>query len=404
MLAAGIIRKWQGSAGEEVIGYLSSGGTFTPRAEGSATAYVGVAGMGSIPKFLAQQQKVEQPVWVSTAQQVGNRWRLWHYKEQLGDFDYIVIAHNGKCAARLMSTAGAAVAPITQALTTKFAAVVRNSPPRNMHLCSLWVLMAQYEPHSALTELYWEGAFIRDSPDLSWVCDNTAKLQQQQASSSGGARSWVLVSSRAFGSAHKCPQEAVPAAKAAEVTALLNAAFEQSLGLPAGSLKLSNSVVQLWGAANPISVADIAAAAETFIFAGDSRVGVCGDWLSGASLAAAAQSGSALATHIAQHIAAAAASLAAAAAPQQQQQQQAEQQSAFKATSWDRNLPTRFRLLPSEAVGEFPGCSSSAAAPPLQQEVLPPRAQHSGSNSSGRSSGEVAEVEGVAVEAGAAGR
>eukprot|EP00953_Heterococcus_sp_UTEX-ZZ885_P009071 5385-Heterococcus_DN1.PRE.1 len=190
MLAAGVIRKWQSSAGEEVIGYLSSGGTFTPRAEGSATAYVGVAGMGSIPKFLAQQQKVEQPVWVSTAQQVGNRWRLWHYKEQLGDFDYIVIAHNGKCAARLMSTAGAAVAPITQALTTKFAAVVRNSPPRNMHLCSLWVLMAQYEPHSALTELNWEGAFVRDSPDLSWVCDNTAKLQQQQASSTGGARSW----------------------------------------------------------------------------------------------------------------------------------------------------------------------------------------------------------------------
>jgi hypothetical protein len=29
-------------------------------------------------------------------------WRLWHYTELLGDFDYLVISHNGKCAARLM--------------------------------------------------------------------------------------------------------------------------------------------------------------------------------------------------------------------------------------------------------------------------------------------------------------
>jgi hypothetical protein len=39
-------------------------------------------------------------------------WRLWHYDETLGDFDYLVIAHNGKCAARLMRSPGDIVAPI----------------------------------------------------------------------------------------------------------------------------------------------------------------------------------------------------------------------------------------------------------------------------------------------------
>jgi hypothetical protein len=29
-------------------------------------------------------------------------WRLWHYQDLIGDFDYVVVSHNGKCAARLM--------------------------------------------------------------------------------------------------------------------------------------------------------------------------------------------------------------------------------------------------------------------------------------------------------------
>jgi hypothetical protein len=34
------------------------------------------------------------------------KWKLYHYNEFLGYFDVVVIAHNGKCADKLMSTAG----------------------------------------------------------------------------------------------------------------------------------------------------------------------------------------------------------------------------------------------------------------------------------------------------------
>jgi hypothetical protein len=35
-----------------------------------------------------------------------DKWKLYQYNEFLGYFDAVVIAHNGKCADRLMSTAG----------------------------------------------------------------------------------------------------------------------------------------------------------------------------------------------------------------------------------------------------------------------------------------------------------
>ena len=34
------------------------------------------------------------------------KWKLYQYNDFLGNFDFVVIAHNGKCADKLMSTAG----------------------------------------------------------------------------------------------------------------------------------------------------------------------------------------------------------------------------------------------------------------------------------------------------------
>ena len=58
--------------------------------------------------------------------------------DRRGMFDYLVIAHNGKCADRLMSQAG--VPQIHDLLRVRFtpALDVRN---QTMQLCSLWVLM-----------------------------------------------------------------------------------------------------------------------------------------------------------------------------------------------------------------------------------------------------------------------
>lgn len=34
------------------------------------------------------------------------KWRLYNYSDFLGSFDIVIIAHNGKCADKLISTAG----------------------------------------------------------------------------------------------------------------------------------------------------------------------------------------------------------------------------------------------------------------------------------------------------------
>ena len=34
------------------------------------------------------------------------KWKLYEYNNFLGDYDIVVIAHNGKCADRLLSTSG----------------------------------------------------------------------------------------------------------------------------------------------------------------------------------------------------------------------------------------------------------------------------------------------------------
>jgi len=84
------------------------------------------------------------------------------------------------------------------------------------------------------------------------------------------------VSSPQFGEAHKAPQEHIPVEKKEEVTRLLLSAFERAIGVPGGGgaqplLRPTVTFCQLWGAANPISVAT-RPADQAFIFQGEGRV------------------------------------------------------------------------------------------------------------------------------------
>jgi hypothetical protein len=71
------------------------------------------------------------------------------------------------------------------------------------------------------------------------------------------------VSSPVFGEKNKVPQENVPDAKREEITNRLLVAFERAVGVKNGGkpgmpiVKPSLTFVQLWGAGNPISVADL---------------------------------------------------------------------------------------------------------------------------------------------------
>eukprot|EP00640_Fibrocapsa_japonica_P001249 CAMPEP_0113952806 /NCGR_PEP_ID=MMETSP1339-20121228/90628_1 /TAXON_ID=94617 /ORGANISM="Fibrocapsa japonica" /LENGTH=403 /DNA_ID=CAMNT_0000961471 /DNA_START=206 /DNA_END=1418 /DNA_ORIENTATION=- /assembly_acc=CAM_ASM_000762 len=290
MESAGVITPWDSS----VVGTLQAGGRFQASSAGSGTVYYKApGGMGEVPKFLAEQCQVERPVWVSKIRRNrnNNSWGAWHYKEFVGNYGHVVISHNGKCAARLMSSAGKECDLLYKQLNARFGATVKYDTPRFMQLNSLWVLCAHFD-QDIQTPAKFEGAFVKGIRDLSWVSNNSAKL-----GSTGSGSSWTIISSPTFGQKFKCPQENIPPEHAEMVTEKLLSAFAVAAGLPQGSLEPSFSFVQLWGAANPISVSDVPSNTP-FIYQNDVRVGICGDWLMSPSIESAVCSGYALAHHI----------------------------------------------------------------------------------------------------------
>ncbi|CAM9430448.1 unnamed protein product [Chrysoparadoxa australica] len=189
----------------------------------------------------------------------------------------MVLAHNGKCAARLAGSGGPVLKEVTQALTTKFGAALpakAKASPRFMQLCSIWALMVHFDTWDYNTPSFG-GAFVDDDvPEISWVCDNTEKFGRTAAA----GRSFVVLSTREYAQANKCSQENVPKSVRLKVTAELTGALGRALGLASEErLRPNVAEVQLWGAANPISVAELPADAP-FLFQSQGGVGVCGDW------------------------------------------------------------------------------------------------------------------------------
>ena len=79
-----------------------------------------------------------------------------------------------------------------------------------------------------------------------------------------------------YGKRNKCPQEAIPEAFADKVQLDLVTELEKTLGIAPNVL--NNNVVfsklQLWGAANGLTVAN-----NEYLLDTNASVGVCGDWL-----------------------------------------------------------------------------------------------------------------------------
>ena len=140
--------------------------------------------------------------------------------DKYGFFDYLVIAHNGKCADRLMANSGAD--DIHQLLRVRFSDRL-NPRDARMHLTSLWVLMVGFKSSLGLV---FEGAHVSDSSEpISWICNNSRKLSQ-----AGPVECWTVVSNAAFGSAHKVPQENIPPGKKKEVIQALLASLSRVTG------------------------------------------------------------------------------------------------------------------------------------------------------------------------------
>ncbi|MEW5297763.1 MAG: hypothetical protein WDW38_006946 [Sanguina aurantia] len=282
-----LLQQWD----PRVVGTLQPGGRFRPRPDTAPKMYINKKeGVSTLVSHLASSLTVQQPVWVSRLQRRPDGDFDVHGEGRKfpGSFQYAVVAHNGKCADKLMSTAN--VPAIHALLKVKFQA--KPSPQQVMQLSSIWVLLVAFP---APLKLPWEGAFTEGVPELSWAANNSAKMQANR-SPAHSQEVWTIISSREFGAAHKVPQENVPPQKDAEVKALLLAAFARAAGLDPSSLRPTYMRAQLWGAAVPMNVAS-----SPCVLDAESRIGICGDWLVSPSVEGAALSGLALAEQIAAH-------------------------------------------------------------------------------------------------------
>lgn len=227
--------------------------------------------------------KVVRPCWISKLEPFNGLWRLFENEKPRGEYDAIVIAHNGKCANRLLSTSGLPL------LTKQM---------KRLELSSVWALLAAFEdplpiPHNDSRGVF-EGAFVRDVDSLSWMGNNTRKLFPMQT---GTPECWTFFSTAAYGKRNKVPQENIPKVTAEKVKEDMLGGVEHALGLAKGSFQQPiYTRVQLWGAALPMNTPGVPC-----IFDPLGRAGICGDWLTGSSIEAAILSGTSLANHIANY-------------------------------------------------------------------------------------------------------
>ena len=268
-------------------------------------------------------------------------WTVRAEGKTLGHYDHLIIAHNGKCADRLMSKSPAK--DVHKLLRTNFNDRVPKTGGQKMTLNSIYSLtlcvqkgvisnllapMLRNEPSSSSPSGGFVGAFIQNHPQLGSVICQTNKYPRITYSSSNNENEnddvevWTILSTASFAKRNKAPQEFLPNDVIQDVTRILVDAFEHDILLQQSSsddddavkLSLRNQILesrlQLWGAAVPLNVWRGSsgsenndsnagtAAAPGFIHDPRYQVGVCGDWLLEPSIAGAWTSGRRLAHHL----------------------------------------------------------------------------------------------------------
>jgi predicted NAD/FAD-dependent oxidoreductase len=250
---------------------------------------------------------LRQDVWVapSNGARFDTKKRQWKLQAKgspvRGYYDCIVIAHNGKCADRLMRTSPAK--RVHELLRVNFASSV---PPvaKHMTLNSIysWTFAISKKTQKAssismLTKALGEGfacGFVENSRDLRFFSCQTRKLRQEH--DDDDYEVWTVLSSPGFAKQYKAPQEALGDETIETVTSLLSKALQDYLQLPYAPLDdIVEQRLQLWGAALPLNIWNNQ---KGFVYDGEFGVGVCGDWLLDASIAGAWTSGRLLAQHL----------------------------------------------------------------------------------------------------------
>ncbi len=271
-------------------------------------------GMGSLPLSMlnANDIKIHQDVWISPSSGVKfvgtedlPQWSVQTNGKKFGTFDHVVIAHNGKCADRLMSRTPAK--DLHSLLRVDFRPYVPNWGGKRMTLNSIYSLTVALKKGTNgdnISDIVGEKvitAFIKNEPTLRLITNQSNKFGNKDKAD---LEVWTIMSSPKFAKKYKGPQENLPRERVEEVTTLMLSSLEKSLGIEKGTIdnetKVKASRLQLWGAAVPLnvwspSVDSPNADNSGFMYDAENAVGVCGDWLLDPSIAGAWESGRRLA-------------------------------------------------------------------------------------------------------------
>ena len=290
-----------------LVDSLVSGGSFDIQQDVWVSPSSGVKYQGPPPPQGAMAKKgIAKDCWSVRAQ-----------GRTLGKHDHLIVAHNGKCADRLMSKTPAR--DVHRLLRTNFNDRVPANGGQKMTLNSIYSLTFCLKGPSLLSQKLPEsfvGGFVQDHPRLGLVTCQTNKYptnSYNEESDDESIEVWTILSTATFAKKNKAPQEFLPEDVVQNVTRFLVDSLENDiLGEIDGSGSLRNQIldsrVQLWGAAVPLNVwkGDPVPAPNTngsasptgFIWDPRFSVGVCGDWLQEASIAGAWTSGRKLAQHL----------------------------------------------------------------------------------------------------------
>lgn len=226
--------------------------------------FVGKNGMRSVAETLSKDVETRGDTWVGSIKRVAHGWKVHNE-----DFDAVVIAHNGKCADKLLSTASNSAPRVHNLLKVNFGPTLPNaSSMRKMQLCSLYVLVFVAPADLLGGSDTPTGRVVTENEVLSWVCNTSKKIGQTSSSSS-----YTLISTREYGAANKAPQENIPEEKSAQVISDMLRSCEKIFGLPASSITPSFTKLQLWGAATPLNIHS-----APCVWDSEAQIGICGDW------------------------------------------------------------------------------------------------------------------------------
>jgi len=197
------------------------------KVEYGPSMYYGVNGMGSIPAAIAFPKsqldkdasssstsrkslfRIEQDVWISPSNGVkfsgsGNcpKWTVQTNKKKFGSFDRIVIAHNGKCADRLMSSTLAKA--FYSLLPTNFAPSVPAWSGKRMTLNSIYPLtIAIKKEMSPIAQVLGQdmiSVFIKNESSLRFMtCQTRKHPDHQKRFGRDDVEVWTILSSAKSG-------------------------------------------------------------------------------------------------------------------------------------------------------------------------------------------------------------